>query len=1077
MSNKKPNLKILQYNLRRSYNLTRELFGLESVNKYDIIALQEPWARQDTATTTQPDKDNYHLLYPEEAGSRVCFYISKAIDLKACIYEEKGKDYIMLSLKTGLGKWLHIHNIYNESPTALSRNEQDYRPVMTRMYEELKEHEEGDHIIIGDFNLHHRMWGGDQAKEDKESDELIWIMELHNMELVLPQGTPTYTENCSTTIDLVFTSASLKDRVLQCGIDETVSVFSDHEPIATELYLEIPQAAPDRRRNWKTMDEERLITSLRSSTLLTFARWIPLDTHQQIEEAVLELVADIHRAIDDSTTECRIVAKSKPGFTTECKEAQMHCRRCKKRWQKHRNEGRLDTQKLYAVYVEARNKKNYLIKRTTKKSFRAFVKEACESAEQMWKKTRWSRDPTPRKPMLPPLKDGEEVIHDPREKAKLLIKAFFPPPVEADLQDTLDYDYPEDKRVGTITTHEVGEAIRALAPKKAPGSDKIPNHLLKKIAPTIQHLLARVFNACLEQAYCPSHFKETVTIPLRKPGKSDYSQVKSYRPIALLNTIGKVLEFIVAKRISYLAEQHKLLPEGHMGARRLRSTDHGIHLMIERIYAAWNKNNVASMLLLDVAGAFDNVSHERLIHNLKRKGIDKSIVDWIRSFLKDRTTILKLTEYESPKTVISIGIPQGSPVSPILYLFYNSELIEDCEKYLREGVETSGYADDIGLIAQGPNTATTTKILTKVHEEVCVPWARRHGSVFSPPKYQLLHVTRKRNMNLEEPIILPDTTIHPREEATYLGLQFDSRLSWKGQKARVKYKTLKSMGALARISQSTWGAKLTAIRQIYNATVIPQATYACSAWYAPSKKENTKTAIVRALESVQGKALRIATGAFRATSLPALDVEAFVTPIQHTLERAAEETALRIMATPSYQTIISARSKRKNAIQTPLNRLTKNIEKRCGANGRLEKVLPFIVPPNWEPPNIYIDVDRDRARQRVQEVEEKRSPHYFTDGSGINGKVGTACVDGLTRRKAVAYLGKEEDYTVYSAELAGILLALLTAKQATIPLKAITIFTDNQAAIRAIHRPGISSGQSMVRGACLLYTSPSPRDA
>ena len=55
-----------------------------------------------------------------------------------------------------------------------------------------------------------------------------------------------------------------------------------------------------------------------------------------------------------------------------------------------------------------------------------------------------------------------------------------------------------------------------------------------------------------------------------------------------------------------------------MGARRLRSTDHGIHLMIERIYAAWNKNNVASMLLLDVAGAFDNVSHERLIHNLKR---------------------------------------------------------------------------------------------------------------------------------------------------------------------------------------------------------------------------------------------------------------------------------------------------------------------------------------------------------------------------------------------------------------------------------------------------------------------------
>ena len=77
--------------------------------------------------------------------------------------------------------------------------------------------------------------------------------------------------------------------------------------------------------------------------------------------------------------------------------------------------------------------------------------------------------------------------------------------------------------------------------------------------------------------------------------------------------MSKILEFILAKMIGYLAETYGLLPKTHMGARRAVSTEHALHYIIERVISAWNKSKVASLLLLDVSGAFDNVSKERLL--------------------------------------------------------------------------------------------------------------------------------------------------------------------------------------------------------------------------------------------------------------------------------------------------------------------------------------------------------------------------------------------------------------------------------------------------------------------------------
>ena len=137
----------------------------------------------------------------------------------------------------------------------------------------------------------------------------------------------------------------------------------------------------------------------------------------------------------------------------------------------------------------------------------------------------------------------------------------------------------------------------------------------------IAPLLTAVFNKCLELQYCPPTFKDSITVVLRKPGKSDYAEPKSYRPVALMNTLGKILDAVMARRMQYAAERYGLLPAMHTGGRAASSTEHALHIILEKIHAGWRNEQVASLLMLDLSGAFDNISLPRLLHNLRRRRI------------------------------------------------------------------------------------------------------------------------------------------------------------------------------------------------------------------------------------------------------------------------------------------------------------------------------------------------------------------------------------------------------------------------------------------------------------------------
>ena len=122
--------------------------------------------------------------------------------------------------------------------------------------------------------------------------------------------------------------------------------------------------------------------------------------------------------------------------------------------------------------------------------------------------------------------------------------------------------------------------------------------------------------ASIDLGYFPKCFKQTNTVILRKPGKPDYTATKAYRPIALENTLGKVLESVMADIISYLTETHELLLAHHHGGRPGRSAEDAMMILTENLYKAWKNKKIYTAVFMDVAGAFNIVHHERLIHNI-----------------------------------------------------------------------------------------------------------------------------------------------------------------------------------------------------------------------------------------------------------------------------------------------------------------------------------------------------------------------------------------------------------------------------------------------------------------------------
>jgi hypothetical protein len=232
----------------------------------------------------------------------------------------------------------------------------------------------------------------------------------------------------------------------------------------------------------------------------------------------------------------------------------------------------------------------------------------------------------------------------------------------------------------------VSDVIKSFAPKKSLDMDGMSMCVLKFVESTVCIPLAHIFNLSFSTGIFPSKLKVSRVTPIFKSG--DPKSCDNYRPISLGNTFSKVLEKIVAVKLTNHLELNKLIDKYQFGFQKGLSTEHNLIHLTNYISEALNSNKFCIGVFLDIKKAFDCVPHDLLILKLEKLGVTGIELDWFRSYLEGRTQCVEINGKKSRPRKIKLSVMQGSILGPLLFLCFINDLcnVSDLLKLL--------FADD-----------------------------------------------------------------------------------------------------------------------------------------------------------------------------------------------------------------------------------------------------------------------------------------------------------------------------------------------------------------------------------------------
>ena len=229
----------------------------------------------------------------------------------------------------------------------------------------------------------------------------------------------------------------------------------------------------------------------------------------------------------------------------------------------------------------------------------------------------------------------------------------------------------------------VDKIIRNLKNSKSCGLHHVDTSILKLAREELTPAITQIVNLSITNAVFPTPYKRSKIAPLYK-SKGDKLEPSSYRPVALLPVISKILERVVYLQIVEYMDKYDYFHPNHHGFRASHSTTTALLQMYDLWMESVDRQEIAGIALVNMSAAFDCVDSDILLSKLELYGFSRHTRQWIWSYMTDRTQVVSIDGSISSALRVNTGVPQGSILGPLFYVLYTNELPEvvhgeDCQ--------------------------------------------------------------------------------------------------------------------------------------------------------------------------------------------------------------------------------------------------------------------------------------------------------------------------------------------------------------------------------------------------------------
>lgn len=750
-------LNILSYNVQgwgsRSLEVIDMIFRIEaSIGVFTEVG--ELWN-----TSKIPDFNVFHQNGTNKSGG-VCVAIGK--HLKGSRVDFNVENTVIVDV-SGLSETIRIIAIY--WPAGQSRELDELQPFIIE-----------NTIITGDFNATIKEWGsestdarGKQIKEWIEKNNLCYI-----------PSTSHSSKRSNRNIDLTFANIEeTKSESLKLGT-------SDHWPLLiTCENVGFDKSTTFSYVNWKVF--EAILTLLQEYWIREQKRGMTADEWYM---SYIRFLA----ALKNRLTKWKEKEKFRPALPFYLVQKLKEVKIVRNKYYRERNRHNSNEETRVMLRVLSREVKIEIAKYKSNKwqEFLSKIQDTHDNKDRaFWlhlsrvykhKSLPFTKLHTDTKVLSEEKEINEELYKYYSEQFKARSENSSNPherQIEIEYQNLMNTLMMEsEQKIERTNEFEVKKYIAKLKPKKSYGFDTVSNFVIKRIPPGYISCIVHCFNTWIDECKYPDTWKLAKIITLNKL-KTGVPYCEQTRPISLLATHSKLFEKIILERVRYWAESNSLVPVEQSGFRPGCLLPTRVLSIFQEVKNNMTANIPTLAVYVDYQKAYDKVWHQGLIVKLNRLGIPLSLLKLIISWLNDRRAYVVFGGSKSKTFSIHIGLPQGSSLSPYLFIVYHSDLVACL------GAHSSHiFADDLSVLISPP-ICKGIKPMIKFLEEEGTKICNKIAS-YSKKWKQPINITKTVVQVFHSQVQSPIVNIHMEghklelvKEFKYLGFIWTSKMSLK----------------------------------------------------------------------------------------------------------------------------------------------------------------------------------------------------------------------------------------------------------------------------------------------------------